>query len=153
MKRLTKEQFVDKANLIHNFKYDYSKVVYNGYAEKVCIVCPEHGEFWQTPGNHLKGIGCPECGKIKCGIKHRTSQENFINKARKIHGNKYDYSKVNYNGSHFKVCIISLSIYISPGGTKLFFAELYTLWYNSLYLISALNKVSRGSFWASSLTT
>ena len=106
MKPLTKEQFIEKANLVHNFKYDYTKVIYKDYATKVCIVCPEHGEFWQTPGNHLKGVGCPECGKIKCGIKHRTSQENFISKARKIHGNKYDYSKVKYNGSHVKVCII-----------------------------------------------
>lgn len=106
MKPLTKEQFIEKANLIHNFKYDYTKVIYKDYATKVCIICPEHGEFWQTPGNHLKGVGCPECGKIKSGAKHRTSQENFINKAKKIHGDRYDYTKVKYNGSHSKVCII-----------------------------------------------
>lgn len=106
MKPLTKEQFIEKANLVHNFKYDYTKVIYKDYATKVCIVCPEHGEFWQTPGNHLKGVGCPECGKIKSGLKHRTTQENFIKKAKKIHGDKYDYSKVKYVSSNVKVCII-----------------------------------------------
>ena len=58
------EEFINKSNIIHNFKYDYSKVDYvNSYTD-VCIICPEHGEFWQDPGTHLKGCGCPKCGKI-----------------------------------------------------------------------------------------
>ena len=46
---------------MHNNKYDYSKVAYKNTASKVCIICPEHGEFWQTPNNHLFGAGCPTC--------------------------------------------------------------------------------------------
>lgn len=45
MRPLTKEQFIDKANLIHNSKYDYTKAIYKDYATKVCIICPKHGEF------------------------------------------------------------------------------------------------------------
>ena len=53
--------FIRQAKEVHGDKYDYSKVVYNSTDEKVCIICPEHGEFWQTPYSHLKGSGCPIC--------------------------------------------------------------------------------------------
>lgn len=99
--KMTKEEFVERANKIHHGKYDYSRVIYEGYEKKICIICPVHGEFWQTPHAHLAGQGCQECyGNKKC------TSEQFIEKARKIHGNKYDYSKVEYNGNHKKVCII-----------------------------------------------
>ena len=61
MKYLTTEQFIKKAQQIHNNKYDYSKVEYVNNRTKVCIICPEHGEFWQTPHSHLSGKGCPHC--------------------------------------------------------------------------------------------
>ena len=51
-KKLTTEDFIRKAKLVHGDKYDYSKVDYKGNKEKVCIICPEHGEFWQSPVNH-----------------------------------------------------------------------------------------------------
>lgn len=57
----TQEDFISKANKVHFNKYDYSKVEYINSQTKVCIVCPEHGEFWQTPANHLYGQGCPKC--------------------------------------------------------------------------------------------
>ncbi len=99
--KMSHEEFIRRANKIHHGKYNYSKVVYNGYEEKVCIICPEHGEFWQTPHSHLSGRGCQECyGNKRC------TTERFIEKARKVHGDKYDYSKVEYNGNHQKVCII-----------------------------------------------
>ena len=53
--------FINKANKIHNGKYDYSKVNYVNDRTKVCIICPKHGEFWQAPNKHLKGQGCPKC--------------------------------------------------------------------------------------------
>ena len=59
MKKLTLKDFINKANLIHNNKYDYSKVEYVNSKTKVCIICPKHGEFWQTPRSHLIGQGCP----------------------------------------------------------------------------------------------
>ena len=69
MKKLTTEKFIERAKKIHGNKYDYSKVMYKSMHEKVCIICPEHGEFWQIPNNHLNGSGCLECGKKILGIK------------------------------------------------------------------------------------
>ena len=101
MAKLTTEEFIKKAREVHGDKYDYSKVEYVGSESKVCIVCPEHGEFWQAPHTHLRGGGCPICvGRAKM----RTS--DFIKRAKSIHGNKYDYSKAEYKGVFDKVCII-----------------------------------------------
>ncbi len=93
--------FIEKALKIHGDKFDYSKVNYVNTNTKVCIICPIHGEFWQTPKVHLNGVGCAKCA----GLAKMTTQE-FIEKARKVHGDKYDYSIVNYINSHTKVCII-----------------------------------------------
>ena len=59
--KLTKENFTKKSKNVHNNKYDYSEVEYVNNQTKVCIICPKHSEFWQTPNNHLKGKGCPSC--------------------------------------------------------------------------------------------
>ena len=59
--KLNTSEFIAKARLIHGDKYDYSKVEYKNYSTKVCIICREHGEFRQTPNNHLFGTGCPIC--------------------------------------------------------------------------------------------
>lgn len=63
--RKTTEQFVAEAKAIHGDKYDYSKVSYINNSTKVCIVCPQHGEFWQYPKVHLKGNGCRKCPRKK----------------------------------------------------------------------------------------
>ena len=86
--------------------YDYSKVDYVNSKTKVCIICPEHGEFWQTPNNHMHGQGCPICGRIEVGNKLRKSTEDFIKEAKLIHRDLYDYSKVDYKGANTKVTII-----------------------------------------------
>ena len=104
--KLTNQEFIEKANLIHNNKYDYSKVEYVNSRTKVCIICPEHGEFWQTPHHHLNGHGCSKCRNENNGDRCRGDVKEFIEKANKIHKNKYDYSKVEYINSHTKVCII-----------------------------------------------
>lgn len=165
----TKEVFIEKANEIHHNKYDYSKVVYINSKTPVCIICPIHGEFWQTPEHHLIGGGCkkcnnrlndkdffiekfeklnlehihlpddlvyknnktkikafcdihgyfyitpnnllnghscPECGKEKIRKSKTKSTEIFINEAKLVHNNKYDYSKTQYVSGQRKVCII-----------------------------------------------
>lgn len=61
--KLTQEEFIEKAREVHGDKYDYSQVEYINSKTKVCIICPKHGEFWQTPQNHLAGYDC-----IKCSI-------------------------------------------------------------------------------------
>ena len=102
----TTEKFIEEAKEIHGDKYDYSKVEYTNAFEKVCIICPEHGEFWQTPHDHLKGVGCPSCGNSLKGQTKKLTQDEFIKRAREIHGDKYDYSKVKYINSNTNVCII-----------------------------------------------
>lgn len=96
-------EFIWKAIQIHGYKYNYSKVKYVNYSTKICIICPIHGEFWQTPSNHLnkRKYGC-----IKCGGNKNFTTEEFINKAKLIYGDKYDYSKVKYINAKTKVCII-----------------------------------------------
>lgn len=99
-KKLTLEEFIERANKIHNNKYTYSKVNYINNQTKVCIVCPIHGDFFVTPSHHLSGVGCPKCcGRLK-------TNEEIISQFIKIHGNRYDYSKVEYKGAVTKVCII-----------------------------------------------
>ena len=102
----TKEKFIEKATQVHGGKYDYSKVDYKKCSEPVIIICPEHGEIKQKPQHHLIGCGCPECGKISSHKSNKQTTEKWIKKAKAIHGNKYDYSKVEYKGWNQKVCII-----------------------------------------------
>lgn len=99
--RCSQEDFIEKAKKAHGEKYDYRNVRYINNHTKVCIICPEHGEFWQLPSNHLNGCGCP-----RCSGKARKSTEEFVSDAKKVHGNKYDYSKVEYINNSTKVCII-----------------------------------------------
>lgn len=104
-KKVTTESFVNNAIQIHGNRYDYSKVEYVDSKTKVCIICPEHGEFWQLPTAHISGQGCPKCKKYKIG-KNKYNTEIYINKAKKVHGDRYDYSLVEYEYSTKKICII-----------------------------------------------
>ena len=102
-KRLTTEEFIKRSKEVHGNKYDYSKVNYVNCYTKIIIICPEHGKFLQTPSNHVsKKYGCQKC----FNKSHTLSRDYFIKIAKKIHGNKYDYSKVIYKNSHTKVIII-----------------------------------------------
>lgn len=100
------EEFIEKARKVHGDKYDYSKTEYVNNATKVCIICQAHGEFWQRPNDHLAGKGCPKCGTLHSASKHTYSTEQFVLKAKRKHGDKYDYSKVEYKSSNDSVCII-----------------------------------------------
>ena len=92
---------------IHGDKYDYSKVDYQGNNTEVTIVCPEHGEFKQLPKTHKRGNGCQQCANRYRGIKKKQkASEKFIKEAIEKHGEKYNYSQVDYQGSHTKVIII-----------------------------------------------
>lgn len=87
--KYTTETFIETAKKIHGDKYDYSKVIYLNSTTPVCIICPEHEEFWQTPVNHLRGKGCKECGKKKQG--KRFNREYNIQRANNVHNGKYTY--------------------------------------------------------------
>jgi hypothetical protein len=99
-KKLTALEFIEKAAIIHNDKYDYSKVLYVNAQSKVEIICPEHGSFFQRPYSHLQKIGC-----IKCSGKHTSNTNEFIKKSTLIHNNKYTYSKTEYTKAKNKVII------------------------------------------------
>lgn len=101
MIKYTKDTFIKKANKIHNGKYNYSKVIYKYSKSKVIITCPIHGDFEQEAASHLQGHGCP-----KCANNDKLMTEEFIKKAKEIHGDKYDYSKVEYINNSTKVKII-----------------------------------------------
>jgi len=106
MKKLTTEEFILKAKKIHGNRYDYSKCVYNGSFSVVDIICDKHGVFQQTPNRHLNNRGCVKCGNIKQSNSRRKTLKHFIVKSKTIHGDKYDYSKVNYFDSRINVTII-----------------------------------------------
>ena len=112
-KRLLPEEFIAKCRELHLDKYDYSKTQYTTMTQKVRVICPEHGEFVTSPIKHLYSRqGCPECGAAKRGVRHdvagearRTANtklkrfaEKFETLARQVHGDKYDYSSVDYKG-------------------------------------------------------
>ena len=99
---MLKEKFIEISNEVHGNKYDYTKSNFIDRLSRITIICPEHGEFEQCPSQHAKGYGCP-----KCGIKSLfDDKETFIKKAIKIHGNKYDYSKVDYVGNKINIIVI-----------------------------------------------
>jgi len=101
VKRLTTEEFIKRSNIIHSNKYNYSKTNYINARTKVCIICPEHGEFYVLPNSHLQGYGCKKCADA---LKS-SSTEEFIKKAKEKHGDAYDYDKVNYVNARTKVII------------------------------------------------
>lgn len=105
-RNLTQEDIINMFREKHGNKYDYSKVVYTRMHDKVTIICPEHGEFSQTPSKHLLGQGCPKCAAIERGAKRAITKELFIERANKIHHGKYDYSKVEIKTVLDKVKII-----------------------------------------------
>ena len=91
VKKVTQEEFIERSNKAHNNRYDYSKATYKSIETKVCIICPEHGEFWQTPHSHMNGFGCD-----KCGGTYEVSFDEFLKRSKEVHGDTYNYDKVDY---------------------------------------------------------
>lgn len=102
----TKSQFIQEAKKVHKSYYDYSKVEYKGCYVKCIFICHAHGEFTQMPCAHLRGNGCWHCRNVKIGEAKRSTTEQFITKAVEKHGDKYDYSKVEYVRNSNNVDII-----------------------------------------------
>jgi hypothetical protein len=105
-KKSKTEEFVKKAILIHGDNYDYSKVEYKNAHGKVKIFCPIHGDFEQVAYSHLNGHGCCKCKNVAIGIRTASSTRQFIQRSILVHGDKYDYSKVDYKTAHGKLTII-----------------------------------------------
>ncbi len=105
-KPLTLDRFIERANRIHNGRYDYSRVEFKNVESKVEIICPEHGPFLQRLFSHLKGFGCDRCGRVDTAKKLSHSRERFLEDAWQAHGDRYDYSQVKYVNALSKVTII-----------------------------------------------
>lgn len=90
------QSFIEKANIKHKNKYDYSLANYIGSGQNIEIVCKIHGKFHQTPACHISGQGCKLCGMETIRKKLSSNTIEFIKKSIQIHGNKYNYDKVNY---------------------------------------------------------
>lgn len=88
--------FVKKARKIHGDKYLYHKENYRSIRDRTRITCPKHGDFWQQSIVHLSGCGCTECGREKIANNLRLNTSIFLGKAKKVHGDRYDYSKTQY---------------------------------------------------------
>lgn len=98
--------FIGKSLSIHGTKYDYSLVRYINNTTKVSIICKKHGVFEQTPHNHLCGNGCPSCGRERTRQKKLGSVLDFIEKAKRRHGERFNYSKIEYKGVDNPVIIL-----------------------------------------------
>ena len=96
---MTKEEFIDKAKLIQDKEYDYSKVEYKNNKTKVCVICPIHGEFWIRPNDFLNGHMCKSCGVERRSKSRTFSKAEFIEKA-KILFPQYDYYRTHHAFSY-----------------------------------------------------
>lgn len=106
-KKLSQQEFINKANLVHNFIYDYSKVEYKNYETKVIIICKIHGEFKVSPHHHIGSrTTCQKCGSIRTSSSHTYNLKQFLEKAKEKHGNKYSYENVIYQHTDVKVDIL-----------------------------------------------
>lgn len=105
--KYTNEEFAQKANSVHNNVYDYSSLSYTNAHNFVTIICKKHGPFEQKAYSHLQGHGCIKCKEENIADTKRRDTNYLIDKAKEIHGTKYDYSKINnIKNIHTKVEII-----------------------------------------------
>lgn len=109
-KKLTTEEWIEKAVAVHGDRFDYSLVEYVSAHDRVKIVCPEHGMFEQKAYSHLNGRGCLECKlaqsrKPRIGKGGRDPREVFVERARSVHGYKYEYDRVVYENTNRKVLV------------------------------------------------
>lgn len=103
-KRVTKEEFIKKAKGIHDNKYDYGFVDFLNMSSKVCIVCPNHGEFFQTPVNHInQKQGCPSCAASNNSKKRSISAQNVELRAKSKHGDKYSIIDKTFSALNSKI--------------------------------------------------
>jgi ssDNA-binding Zn-finger/Zn-ribbon topoisomerase 1 len=105
-RKMSSEDFILKSKAVHGNKYNYSKVDYKNNRKPIIVICLDHGEFYPAPGNFLSGSGCPKCSIIEQHENQKKSVDDFINDSIKVHGDKYDYSRVKYNGGKVFVEII-----------------------------------------------
>lgn len=104
---LSNDTFVERARAVHGERYDYSRSRYVNASTKVEIIDTHTQEvFWQTPINHLAGHGSVRRRNDEFSNRYRSSKDQFVSKATGVHGNRYDYSGVDYVNASTKVDIV-----------------------------------------------
>lgn len=99
-------EFVNKANSVHTYRYDYSKTMYTNAASKVIVTCKDHGDFSITPNNHLRGKGCRHCGIKKSGIAKLKGLDEYLQLFRGVFGDTYDYSSITWKGASTRIDVV-----------------------------------------------
>jgi len=102
------DEYIIKANKVHNNYYKYPDLKYKNSRTKIDILCPNHGIFKQRTGVHLLGDGCPKCANEYRTNKQRMSIDEYLNRARRMHDDIYDYSNVVYTALSNKIEIICI---------------------------------------------
>ena len=106
MKKITQQEFIEKASEVIAPHLDLSQFVYSGFAEKSLVTCSTHGEFQIRASSILRGDGCPKCGVIKRANAKKMSIQEFLARALDVHGDRYDYSRVHLVSQKTKINII-----------------------------------------------
>jgi len=101
-KKLTKEEFVQRAIDVHKDRYSYQNVEYVKMLQKVCITCKVHGDFWQTPADHLWNHGCPKCKADKRSFSWVEMFNQFPDKNK----NYYTYDETTYKRNSVKMKMV-----------------------------------------------
>ena len=104
--KMTHDDFIRKAQAVHGDRYGYGMAAYACNEDMLTITCPAHGAFVQRARNHLQGRGCPRCKAEQSSQRQTGNRDEFVRKAQAIHGERYDYSKVEYHRSGSKVEVI-----------------------------------------------
>jgi len=126
-KRLTTQEFIANAKQIYGDRYSYDKTEYISAHKAVIVTCPIHGDFETRPSNFTSGRGCAKCGRVETAAKLLKDKDHFLEKAKSAHGDRYDYSKLDYKGLQQKGTIICpvhgeftqlLNSHIKGGGCK-----------------------------------
>lgn len=153
-KKITKEEFIRRATLLHGDRYDYSNVLIEPAVNKIEIFCKSCNEFFtQDLYQHLYKNGCPKCSLREKSSRRRWTNEQFIEKATGVHGNRYDYSKTEYKSYGIKVAIVCEkhgeflqrpSNHLSGSGCPNCFNETNT--YNQELFIRKANAVHNGFY-------
>ena len=105
MSKMTTEEFVIRANAVHDNRYDYSETEFINWKSRIKVICYKHGEFTPFVHNHLKGSGCQKCQREIPQVKPK-EESTFIKEAIAKHGDKYDYSKARYINKRTRLIII-----------------------------------------------
>jgi hypothetical protein len=99
-------EYIKKSKEVHGDKYDYTKTKYTTAHSKIIIGCPVHGDFEQKAYSHIQGTGCPQCSFEINGVNLRYTTDEIIEQCKAVHGDKFDYSKVNYIDNKSKIVIV-----------------------------------------------